>query len=236
MGHALQYFRFCRAYGGEFASDGVEIRRGVLLPAEILAVKSDISLDNEKLQRSGIRNLEKRFESIARLATSPTVVSIAKSRLGATPCLVRALFFDKTPERNWSVPWHQDKTVTLSKRADMAGWGPWSLKDGVCHVQAPCEVLNQMITIRLHIDPANETSGCLKVIAGSHRLGLVKQEAIAAVVARAAPVACVVAAGDAVIMRPHILHSSGKSTGSAHRRVVHLEYSSFMLPDGVCWA
>lgn len=220
----------------EFASEGVEILRGVLLSAEIFAVKTEVSLDNESLQRSGIRNLEKRFDSISRLATSPAVLSIASSCLGAMPCLVRALFFDKTPDRNWFVAWHQDKTVTLNRRADMAGWGPWSLKDGVCHVQAPCEVLNQMITIRLHIDPADEASGCLKVIPGSHRLGVVKQEAIGNIVARENSVPCVVAAGDAVIMRPHVLHSSGKSTGCAHRRVVHLEYSSFALPDGICWA
>jgi ectoine hydroxylase-related dioxygenase (phytanoyl-CoA dioxygenase family) len=220
----------------EFASEGVGILRGVLLPADILAVKTEVSLDNESLQRSGIRNLEKRFDSIARLAASPAVLSIATSCLGAMPRLVRALFFDKTPERNWFVAWHQDKTVTLNRRAEMAGWGPWSLKDGVCHVQAPCEVLNQMITIRLHIDPADEASGCLKVIPASHRLGVIKQEAIGNIVARENSIACVVAAGDAVIMRPHILHSSGKSTGSAHRRVVHLEYSSLSLPDGICWA
>jgi ectoine hydroxylase-related dioxygenase (phytanoyl-CoA dioxygenase family) len=204
--------------------------------ADILAVKAEVSLDNESLQRSGIRNIEKRFESIARLAASPAVLSIATSCLGAMPCLVRALFFDKTPDRNWFVAWHQDKTVTLNRRTDMAGWRPWSLRDGVCHVQAPCEVLNQMITIRLHIDPADEASGCLNVIPGSHRLGVVKQEAIGNIVARENSVPCVVGAGDAVIMRPHVLHSSGKSTGCAHRRVVHLEYSSFALPDGIYWA
>jgi ectoine hydroxylase-related dioxygenase (phytanoyl-CoA dioxygenase family) len=219
-----------------FASCGVEIRRDVLLPEEIVGVKAEVSLDDEELKRSGIRNLEKRFDSIATLAASPAVLSIANSFLGATPHLVRALFFDKTPDRNWFVGWHQDKTVAVNRRADLAGWGPWSLKDGVCHVQAPCEVLNQMITIRLHIDSADETSGCLRVIPGSHRLGVLKQEAIGTIVATESAVACVVAPGDAVIMRPHILHSSAKSSSQAHRRVVHLEYSAFELPPGICWA
>ena len=219
-----------------FASDGVEIRHRVLSPEDIRAVRSDISLDDDKLRRSGIRNLEKKFDSVARLAASPAVLSIASALLGATPRLVRALFFDKTSERNWFVAWHQDKTVAVNKKMDMAGWESWSVKDGIHHVQPPCEVLNQMITLRLHIDPAHESNGCLRVIPGSHRLGLLQQEAIGPAVANDTAVSCVVDAGDAVIMRPHILHSSGKSLGGGHRRVVHLEYSSFMLPAGVEWA
>ena len=116
------------------ASDGVEIRRGILSSEEIDAVSVDISLDDERLQTSGIRNLEKRFDSVAHLTASPKVMSVVESLLGAPSRLVRALFFDKTPKRNWFVAWHQDKTVTLNKRVEMAGWGPWTLKDGVCHV------------------------------------------------------------------------------------------------------
>ncbi len=219
-----------------FVSDGIEIRRGLLSDETVRCVRSEINLDSEKLQRSGIRNLEKKFDSIAQLAASPAVLLIVRALLGAAPRLVRALFFDKTPERNWFVAWHQDKTVTLNRKVDLEGWGPWSLKDGVCHVQPPCDVLNQMITIRLHIDPADESSGCLKVIPGPHRLGILGQEAIGPAVENAHAVACVAATGDAVIMRPHILHSSGKSQGRTHRRVVHLEYSSFRLPAGVDWA
>jgi len=37
-------------------------------------------------------------------------------------------------------------------------------------------------------------------------------------------------------MRPHVLHSSGKLVRHAHRRVVHLEYSDYVLPQGIHWA
>lgn len=217
-------------------SDGVEIRRGILSPASIESVKSEISLDCEALQRYGIRNLEKRFNSVAQLATSTEVLAIASELLKSPPRLVRALFFDKTPEMNWFVTWHQDKTVTLNKRCKMAGWGPWSLKDGVCHVQPPRTVLDEMVTIRLHIDAADEESGCLNVLPGSHRLGILTQAEIDELVAISTPVACVVAAGDAMIMRPHVVHSSSKSIKQAHRRVVHLEYSSYVLPTSISWA
>ena len=48
--------------------------------------------------------------------------------------------------------------------------------------------------------------------------------------------ACAVRAGDAVIMHPLILHASEKSRTVMHRRVVHLEFSSYELPAGVAWA
>lgn len=150
--------------------------------------------------------------------------------------LVRALFFDKTPEKNWLVTWHQDKTVTLNKQTDLAGWGPWSVKDGVCHVQPPVAILNKMVTFRLHLDSADETNGCLKVIPGTHKYGILKQPEIDEIIRRKIAVPCVVEAGDAVVMRPHILHSSSKAKQPSHRRVVHIEYSNHVLPDGTSWA
>jgi hypothetical protein len=117
-----------------FATDGVEIRPAVLSTEEIESVKTEVSVDHEIMRRTRIRNLEKKFESIARIAAAPPVLSIAESLLGRSPQLVRALLFDKTPERNWFVSWHQDRTVALKRRFEMAGWGPWTLKDGV----TPC--------------------------------------------------------------------------------------------------
>jgi hypothetical protein len=220
----------------DFKRDGVEIREGVLARDDIGAIASTISLDSEILRRGGIRNLEKKFSSIAKLVSAPSILKIAQSHLEAAPRLVRALFFDKTPENNWFVAWHQDKTVTLNRRVGLKGWGPWSLKDGVCHVQPPCSVLDRMLAIRLHVDPSDASSGCLKVIPGTHHLGILEPAEIGRIVERDSAVDCVAKAGDAVIMRPHVLHSSSKSVGQSHRRVVHLEYSDFDLPADVSWA
>jgi ectoine hydroxylase-related dioxygenase (phytanoyl-CoA dioxygenase family) len=222
--------------GHTFAADGIEIRPAVLSSSEINDIKAEVSVDHEILRRTGIRNLEKKFESIARVAADSAVLSIAASLLGATPRLVRALFFDKTPQRNWFVAWHQDRTVTLDRRVEIAGWGPWSRKDGVYHAQPPRSVLDHMVTIRLHVDEVDEEGGCLYVIPGSHRLGILTRDEIERAAAVSAPRACVVKAGDAVIMHPLLLHSSRKSRRSAHRRVVHFDYSSYELPPGVSWA
>src|SRR5271168_2905260 len=144
-----------------FNRDGVEIRDGVLRGSDIDFIASDISLDSEVLRRGGIRNLEKKFASIAKLASDRLVLRLAQSCLKGTPRLVRALFFDKTSANNWFVSWHQDKTVTLNQRAALKGWGRWSLKEGVCHVQPPCSVLDRMVAIRVHVDPSDASSGCL---------------------------------------------------------------------------
>ena len=219
-----------------FAVDGVEIRPAILRSQQIACIQDEVSIDHEVLRQTGIRNLEKKFRSIAQLAANASVLSIAASLLGKTPRLVRALFFDKTEKRNWFVAWHQDRTVTLNKRVEIDGWGSWTQKDGVHHVQPPRHVLDSMVTIRLHVDDADEERGCLSVIPKSHRLGILTQNEINRVVMNSRPEACVVSAGDAVIIHPLVLHSSAKSRNPDHRRVVHLEYSSYQLPLGVSWA
>jgi hypothetical protein len=50
-----------------------------------------------------------------------------------------------------------------------------------------------------------------------------------------AEVSCAVEAGDALLMRPLLLHASSRSTRATHRRVLHLEYAWFPLPDGLAW-
>jgi hypothetical protein len=100
-----------------FVTDGVEIRPAVPRSQEIAYIQAEVSVNHEVLRRTGIRNLEKKFRSIAQVAADPSVLSIAASLLGKTPQLVRALFFDKTGERNWFVAWHQDRTVTLNRES-----------------------------------------------------------------------------------------------------------------------
>ena len=72
---------------------------------------------------------------VAQLARSSRLLDIVRPHLPADPRPVRAIYFDKFPEANWLVAWHQDLTLALRARADVPGFGPWSIKDGVPHVQ-----------------------------------------------------------------------------------------------------
>ena len=184
----------------------------------------------------GHRNLMQRVPAIAGLATSPKIAALLKARLGSVPFIVRSIFFDKTPEANWLVPWHQDLSIAVKKRGDFPGYGPWSLKDGVPHVQPPVEILETMITLRLHLDDCDETNGALRVIPGSHCLGRLSSGEIGSIRSKQREILCSMRAGDALLMRPLLLHASSEATNPAHRRVIHLEYATRPLADGLEWA
>ncbi len=172
---------------------------------------------------------------VAALACSSWLLDLVRPHLADEPFPVRAIYFDKSPEANWLVPWHQDLTLALRARAEVPGFGPWSVKEGVPHVQPPVELLEQMLTVRLHLDDADETNGALRVLPSSHRLGRLSPAQIQEQRAAQADVLCGAAAGDALLMRPLLLHASGRSTSQRHRRVLHIEYAGFALPAELDW-
>jgi len=219
-----------------FQNDGVEIKKGLLSRIQIQNVIDEIENSDNEMPKHGIRNAEKKFPSILEVARSKNILEEARAILAGEPNLVRVIFFDKTPEKNWLVTWHQDKTVALNRTIPLEGWGPWTVKDTTHHVQPPIEVLNKMVTFRLHLDAANDENGCLKVIPGSHKSGILKQKEVDNIVEKDEAISCVVDAGDTVVMRPHLLHSSSKALKPKHRRVIHIEFSSYELPDDVFWA
>jgi ectoine hydroxylase-related dioxygenase (phytanoyl-CoA dioxygenase family) len=137
---------------------------------------------------------------------------------------VRSILFDKTPGENWPVAWHQDLTISLAEEHPAPGYGPWSRKDGVVHVQPPAFLLEHMVTIRLHLDDTPASNGALRVIPGSHLEGRLSVDAVARH-AETKAVTCECMAGDVLLMRPLLLHSSMRSTAPSRRRVVHIEYA-----------
>jgi hypothetical protein len=173
--------------------------------------------------------------AVAALARSPRLLDLVRPHLPSDPFAVRALHFDKSPEVNWLVSWHQDLTLALRARVEVPGFGPWSTKSGIPHVQPPVELLRQMLTIRLHLDDADASNGALRVLPGSHRLGRLSSERIRELRAQQSDVLCAVSAGDALLMRPLLLHASSRTASPRHRRVLHIEYAAFSLPPGLRW-
>jgi hypothetical protein len=74
---------------------------------------------------------------IGDLADSAPMRELAEAVLGDTAFSVRGILFDKIPEANWKVPWHQDVTIAVRAREDAEGFGPWSTKAAILHVHAP---------------------------------------------------------------------------------------------------
>jgi len=172
---------------------------------------------------------------VAALAHSEQLLNLVRPYLPTNATPVRAIYFDKSQDANWLVTWHQDMTLALQARAEVNGFGPWSMKDGVPHVQPPVELLERMLTVRLHLDDADETNGALRVLPGSHRLGRLSSDEIRQLRSEKSDFLCAVSAGDALLMRPLLLHASGRSTSQQRRRVLHIEYAGFALPSELQW-
>jgi predicted DNA-binding transcriptional regulator YafY len=149
--------------------------------------------------------------------------------------LTKAIYFDKTPESNWYVTWHQDVVVNVNEKIETEGFTGWTKKGGVHGVCPPEEILKDTITIRLHLDDTDETNGALKVVPGSHNKKLSTEE-ISLITQNCIPYVCDVAAGGIQMLKPLLLHASSKATSQKHRRVIHLEFNSVELPNGLQWA
>lgn len=184
------------------------------------------------------------------LAQSQSLLTIVTSILGPQPFCVRGILFDKLPEANWHVGWHQDQAIPVEKRIDVSGFGPWSVKAGVVHVEPPVAVLDRMLTLRVHLDDCDASNGALRLLPGSHRNGRLSVDAVRERMAVGDAVTCAMEAGDVLAMRPLLLHASsrmktseseageageGISATSRRRRVIHLEYAADALPGGLQW-
>lgn len=145
--------------------------------------------------------------------------------------LVRVVYFDKQPDSNWGVPFHQDLSLPVRAclRERFPEYGPWSVKDGVAHAQPPRHVLESMTSLRLHLDNCGPDNGPLQLIPGSHRAGILDREAIAQWT-QSEPWTCTCLAGQILAFSPLTLHSSSKARKPGHRRVIQLEYCSSNLP------
>lgn len=179
-------------------------------------------------------------EHVSSLARSEKLLSLVAPHLhlhcAQAPRPVRAIYFNKSSDSNWLVAWHQDLTICVQEKMDAEGFGPWSVKDDVPHVQPPIAMLENMITVRLHLDDADETNGALKVLPGSHTHGRLSAESIQRWRQETPEHLCTAHAGDALLMRPLLLHASGRSTSDRQRRVLHIEYAGYNLPSGMQWA
>ena len=216
--------------------EGYEVIEKLLPEQETEQLLTHLAQKKISPLRGGIRCIDQLVPEVGALALSPRLRDLAGKYLSGEPRLVRAIYFDKNAENNWLVAWHQDRTIALSNCTEIEGWGPWSRKADVWHVQPPLAVLESMVTVRLHLDRADRENGCLKVLPGSHRSGLIASDKVHEQIDPEKIVFCEVPAGGAVVMRPHLLHASEKSRAALPRRVLHFEYSSFQLPAGMEWA
>ncbi len=146
---------------------------------------------------------------------------------------VKSIYFDKPENSNWYVAYHQDLTISVDKKIDLDGFGPWTVKQNQFAVQPPLAILNNIFTVRIHLDETNENNGALKVIAGSHLKNIYRPQAIDWT--NETETICNVGIGGIMIMKPLLLHSSSRTTNNQKRRVIHIEFSDQELPKELQW-
>ncbi len=145
---------------------------------------------------------------------------------------IQAIAFDKTPDTNWKVSWHQDLVFPFAAPVSHPGFTQPTVKDGVNYARLSRDVLEAMTAVRLHLDECDERNGPLRISPGSHTRGIIPTSEIPALVHLRGESVCVAGEGEALLMKPLALHASSQAVTPRHRRVLHfVYYSGLPLPE-----
>lgn len=223
--------------------DGFAILPGVLSAQQVDAILRELdrvwqshpdgAMRSQSGDVYGARNLLRQWPEVADVWKQPPLPELLAHILGPDFGLVRVLYFDKPPEQTWALPWHKDMTIAVRDNVlPSPHFAKPTRKAGVPHVEASREVLEQMITARIHLDDVTVQNGPLKVLPGSHLSGT--EMALGDV----DPHDILVQRGDVLLIRPLVAHCSNRShpDTTRHRRILHLEFAGMReLPDGYAW-
>jgi len=212
--------------------NGYEIHRDVFSDGEIELLRHEADRIAAEAGSACVRHLRDRSNILRELSLKPKIFGILPEH-DFRP--VRSILFDKTPSENWPVAWHQDLTICTAREVACDGYGPWSVKDGIPHVQPPAKLLESMVTVRIHLDQTDSENGALLVMPRSHIHGRLSHSAIAEISSDPAHI-CECQPGDVLLMSPLILHSSRRSAIPSRRRIIHFEYApSDILDTRLSW-
>ncbi|MCW4470104.1 phytanoyl-CoA dioxygenase family protein [Flavobacterium sp. MFBS3-15] len=225
----------------EIREKGFSIIQGIYTDKEIqkiLSVIESADSSSETFRKStglfAIRRFLEEIPDVLPIVFNANLLGIITDVLGKGYFIVKSIYFDKPGESNWFVAYHQDLTISVREKTNTEGFGPWTVKQRQFAVQPPNNYLEDIFTVRVHLDEANQFNGALKVINGSHTKGIYRPETIDRNIET--ETICNVPKGGIMLMKPLLLHSSGRTTNNAQRRVIHIELSSKELPDGMEWS
>ena len=215
-----------------FDEQGFEVVNQVLLQADCDVILSKLSCLES--QSAGTRNILS--EAWCRnLVQTLHAHHILQRLIPANFVAVQCTYFEKSVNKNWLVPIHQDLSIPVGMKVNSSTLTGWSLKEDVLFVQPPDSLLAELIAVRLHLDDCGSRDGPLKVIPGSHKVGRISPELALKIRTTNGELSCESKKGDALVMRPLLLHASSKSVGESRRRVLHFLFGPNKLPYGLCW-
>lgn len=213
-----------------FARDGAEISDVQVDVEKFLSVLSPVSGRKAGVRLRGISGLGQLVDS------SSLPGAAVQKYLGQHAIPVRAILFDKNEFTNWTLDWHQDRTIAVAERIETEGYNNWSIKQGIHHVEPPFDILSKMVTIRIHLDDVGPKNAPLKISPGSHKFGRVREKNYSSIVKQCGEEVCLARAGEVWMYATPILHASLAAKVPTHRRVLQVDYSATLLPQGLDWA
>jgi len=182
----------------------------------------------------GVREFLVYNPDIADKIFTKKLLSIIKSISPNCNQSIKSIYFDKPPNANWIVNWHQDLTINLTNRKEVVGFKNWRTNQVRTVVQPSREILERIFTIRVYLDDCTKENGALRVIENSHKNGIIEvkdwinhKTGIEKI--------CEVKAGGILMMKPLILHSSRRTENQKNRRVIHIEFTDSELSNGLRW-
>lgn len=142
------------------------------------------------------------------LARDPRILDIVEALLGPNIMLYYSMFMMKPPRQGFTAPWHQDFAFFAHNRA-------------------------RLLACQLYVDDSTLENGCIKVVPGSHKLGLQNHydgekftSKVEGDVSRfdAQALAVPMKAGGMVIWHSLTLHASDPNRSERPRRGIVFEY------------
>lgn len=215
----------------QFETSGYTVTRPLISEGECAVIIARLNA----LSGAGTRNILQApwCAELARdIANNPKITPLMPRAAAAVQCTL----FEKSPSQNWLVALHQDVSIPVAARVEDPALQGWSFKEGILFVQPPASVLEQLVAVRIQLDECEGAEGALRVVAGSHIYGRMRNDAAYALRDRTGETVCPVPRGAALVMRPLILHASSKLTTTGTRRVLHFLFGSRHLPLRLEWA
>jgi ectoine hydroxylase-related dioxygenase (phytanoyl-CoA dioxygenase family) len=226
----------------EIADTGFTIIENVFSETNVDAIikainKADTSNPNFRITNDlfAVRQFLKEVPESIPFIFTERLKAIITELFGEDYFVVKSIYFDKPENSNWCVSYHQDLMISVDKKIDIEGFGPWTVKQNQFAVQPSLDILESNFTIRIHLDATDENNGALRVIPKSHLKGIHRPDMIDW--SKETETVCNVPKGGIMIMKPLLLHASSKTINNKKRRVIHIELSNQKkLPEPLQWS
>ncbi|MGG8495456.1 phytanoyl-CoA dioxygenase family protein [Tenacibaculum sp. TC6] len=205
--------------------------------SRILACIENTEQDENSFMKTkdlfAIRQLIKNIPELTDLLFNKKLTELISDLSESEYFLTKAIYFDKPSKSNWFVAYHQDLSISVDKKVNLENYVNWTVKKGQYGVQPPIEILQDTITIRIHLDKTDKNNGALKVIPKSHLNGIIRADSQDWILEN--EFICEIEKGGAMLMKPLTLHASNRTTNGKKRRVIHLEFNKHNLTNPLGW-